>query len=79
MELDDVRRRIKARLGVDPYEYSLVSKRDRYLQRTCGHLPPIGSAEREKIRNGFSLDEIIQQLKKQTERDENDIEEGEMI
>lgn len=36
-----------------------MSIRDRYLQRVCAKLPPLGSAEREKIRGGTSIFEYI--------------------
>lgn len=48
-------KRIYHRYGFDPYAASLYSKKDRYLQMTCGDLPPIGSVERESIRTGLSL------------------------
>lgn len=50
IDADEIRRRIKASIGVDPIEQSLVSKKERYLQRVVALLPPKDSAEREALR-----------------------------
>lgn len=55
VNLDIVRENVFKRLGVDPYEKSREDRRQRYLRSKCGHLPPLGSAERERIRHGMSL------------------------
>eukprot|EP01035_Chromulina_nebulosa_P020353 gene20353-26417_t len=60
---EEVRKRMRQRLGVDPYELSLEDPRERYLKKVCAGLPPIGSIERESIRKGIDL--VIDELKKQ--------------
>lgn len=32
-----------------------MSRKERYLVAACGHLPGVGTADREKIRSGLSL------------------------
>lgn len=57
--MDEIRARIKEKLGVDPYEVSRVDRRQRYLSSVCGSLPsiadPDGAAIRDTIRQGISL------------------------
>jgi RNA polymerase-associated protein RTF1 len=67
VSLEEVRSRVKERLGVDPYEVHLKDRRDRYLQRVCAGLPPVNSAEREAMRKGVSFVEYINELTQRLE------------
>jgi hypothetical protein len=62
LTLDEVRLKVKQRLGVDPYEIAREDRRDRYLRKVCASLPPVGSAEREVLRRGISLAEWSEQM-----------------
>lgn len=65
LTLNEVRRRVKQRLGVDHYGATQISKREKYLNRVCRGLPPPGSAERERLRgNNKSLRDYISLLSK---------------
>eukprot|EP00598_Pedospumella_elongata_P004660 CAMPEP_0184971838 /NCGR_PEP_ID=MMETSP1098-20130426/3987_1 /TAXON_ID=89044 /ORGANISM="Spumella elongata, Strain CCAP 955/1" /LENGTH=763 /DNA_ID=CAMNT_0027494033 /DNA_START=71 /DNA_END=2362 /DNA_ORIENTATION=- len=52
--LEQIRRRVKQRLGVDPVQEAARSVRERYLSRVCARLPPLYSEERAQLR--LSLD-----------------------
>ena len=53
--IETINTRIAARLGIDFLKEAETDKRTRYLQRVCGHLPPVYSTERDEVRNGISL------------------------
>lgn len=50
--LDAIRKQVKVRLGVDPFEAANEDPRDIYLRKTCSNLPLINSSERDTVRQG---------------------------
>jgi hypothetical protein len=64
LDISKIRDRVVARLGlgVDPLiaaSESIANAKARYLKSVCGHLPPLGSKERENMRKGVNLASII--------------------
>jgi RNA polymerase-associated protein RTF1 len=58
MSINAVRQRVKRVLGgVDPLEAAARSDRDVYLEKACAGLPAAGTAAREALRNGKSLED----------------------
>jgi hypothetical protein len=53
--IEEIRLRIKDKLGVDPYEVARIDRRERYLEQACGSLPPKDDPDRDKLRHGISL------------------------
>lgn len=50
VSLDEIRKRVRQRLGQDPYAAAQIPARNRYLARVCAKLPPVNSAERAELR-----------------------------
>jgi hypothetical protein len=50
VSIDAIRNRFLLTYGVDPLRNQGLDKRQQYLNRVCAVLPPLGSAEREKLR-----------------------------
>ena len=48
--LEQIRKNVKRRLGVDPIEVNEESQRSRYLRKVTAGLPPKDSAERIKFK-----------------------------
>ena len=57
--VEAINQRLVDRLGIDILHEATISKRTRYLNKVCKDLPPVGSGERERIREGISLEKWV--------------------
>jgi hypothetical protein len=63
IDIAQMRKKFKKRVGVDPLEDMALNKQARYLKKVMRGIPPKGSAEREKLRAGnLTLEQYLAQL-----------------
>jgi hypothetical protein len=61
ISIDEIRQRFLQKHGFDPIAAAMISPQDRYLMRQgVMNLPPKGSAEREALRKGLSVQAYFQ-------------------